>query len=49
MGVVAAISAVASTGYSIYQGEQQKKQQKKQCQTDGSIPAIWQLPIQMGT
>ena len=30
MAVTTAIAAVASTGYSIYKGEQQKKQQKKQ-------------------
>ena len=30
MAITTAIAAVASTGYSIYQGEQQKKQQKKQ-------------------
>ena len=29
MGVVAAISAVASTGYSIVQGQNQKRQQEK--------------------
>ena len=29
MAVTTAIAAVASTGYSIYKGEQQKKQQKK--------------------
>lgn len=32
MAVTAAIAAVASTGYSIYSGEQQKKQQEKSLQ-----------------
>lgn len=32
MAVTAAIAAVASTGYSIYSGEQQAKQQKKSLQ-----------------
>ena len=30
MAITTAIAAVASTGYSIYQGEQQKKAQRKQ-------------------
>ena len=29
MGVTAAVAAVVGTGYSVYSGEKQKKQQKK--------------------
>tara|TARA_R110000796_G_scaffold42482_8_gene105022 strand:+ start:2394 stop:2717 length:324 start_codon:yes stop_codon:yes gene_type:complete len=48
MGVTAAVAAVVGTGYSVYSGEKQKKQQKKALamQSDANVKAESQAKAQ---